>query len=597
MTPWPSIAEAFAARLSRWAVALGLADEAVALLAATARAVVERTEDGHVAVPLAEVAASLGRPLEDVRAALLGTAVVATPDARAQALFVLDPADRVYLHRHYDYEERLARRLALALNAPPLAVPAASLATLAARFGPASAVTPDWPRLAAALALNGRLTVISGGPGTGKTTAVAKLLACLLAGDPNCRIALAAPTGKAASRLGRSIEDQMSAWPEELRRLLKPTTVHRLLGHGPDGYRHDRERRLPVDVVVIDETSMLDLSLATHLLEAVPDGARIVLLGDRDQLEAVDSGAVFAQLSHDHSITAAGRARLAATAGVPETTVDAPLHEADPMADAVVWFTVNHRFGLDTPIGRLALGIRSGDVDAVKRVLAEPASGLEWVVPPALPTPPLLERLRAGYADYVAAAAQPAADPRAVLAAFDAYRVLSATRAGPYGVEALNRHLAAPMRAAVGDADASGWYVGRPVLITRNDATVGLYNGEVGIALRHGERGLRVWFASGDRGVTAYTPSQLPPHETAFAMTVHKSQGSEFRSVAVVLPQAQSPLLTRELLYTGVTRAVREVLLIAPEAVLATSVTRRSGRESGLRDRLAEARWPRGPDR
>jgi exodeoxyribonuclease V alpha subunit len=585
------VAPAFARRLSQWARRAGCAEADIALLGAAALRVAEQTDQGHVAVALGDLATEWAQPVETLRERLLATPFVRTPAERDSALLVLDESNRLYLHRYFDYETRLARRLSVALRSTPPAVGSAGPALLSQLFGAVVTDGSHWQRLAAALALGRRLVVVSGGPGTGKTTTVARLLACLVAEQPRCQIALAAPTGKAAARLGAALIERAEGVPDALRERLNraPTTVHRLLGYGPQGYRYHAANRLPYDVVVVDEASMLDVALATQLFEAIPDAARVILLGDRDQLEAVESGAVFSQLCLTRSVSPALRAALAEWSGVPVTAIDAPVDASDPLRDAVIWFTRNYRFDRDSEIGRLALGIQAGDPVQTVEALSSDDPAVQWAVPTGSRlTDALVQRLRAGYRDYCVLAAQPTADPLTVLAAFDAFRVLAATRDGPWGVSALNAVLATPMREATQSFGTGPWYVGRPVLITRNDPVVGLYNGDIGIALRQGDAGLRVWFGSSGTELRSFSPAQLPPHETAFAMTVHKSQGSEFRHVAIVLPEADSPVLSRELLYTGVTRAREGALVIARPAAIEAAVRRAAHRLSGLRDRIRD---------
>lgn len=586
-----NIAAAFSGRLVHWALSSNVSAQHAEVLAAAGAVVAQRTSEGHVCARLSEVAEATQLEVGALRALLLGTGLVAAPDARATAVLVLDAADRLYLHRYYDYEARLARRLAVSLTGLQPTITGPGLALLAALFDPLVTDGSQWQRLAVAVALGRRLLVVSGGPGTGKTTTVAKLLACLVAEDPRCRIALAAPTGKAAARLGAALAEKSAALPAALQARLAqvPTTVHRLLGSGLRGFRHNAAHRLPFDVVVIDEASMLDVSLATHLLEAIPDHARIILLGDRDQLEAVESGAVFSQLCATQALTVPMRHALAQRSQVPEEAIDATIDPLDPMADSVIWFQKNYRFHRDSAIGRFALAIQAGDADASLAELGAKDPALEWLLPRgAQPDVAVIERLRAGYAAYYAAAASDA-DPLTVLRAFDAFRVLAAMREGPWGVNALNQWLARTMRERVQTLTGGPWYRGRPVLVTRNDRVVNLFNGDIGVTLPDASGQLRVWFPAGADGVRSVPLAQLPPHDTAFAMTVHKSQGSEFAQVAVILPEADSPMLSRELLYTAVTRAREQALVIARAGAVAAAVRQPGNRLSGLRDQLEQA--------
>jgi exodeoxyribonuclease V alpha subunit len=614
--PEQLLAAGFARHVSTWAAAQGAAADMLPALAYAAQALSLAVSDGHVCLTLAELAAQAGTSDAPVprrlgaaawRATLLASGVVGTPDAPGAMPLILDTDDRLYLHRYFDYERRLARRLTQARRAPPdpLAATPALRARLNELFAGNGAHTPgaaDWQQLAAALALRGRLTVISGGPGTGKTTTVVNLLACLLALDPNCRIALAAPTGKAAARMTDAIRERALHLPAALRAGLpeSSSTVHRLLGVTPTGFAHDARRPLAVDALVVDEASMLDLALATQLLEAVPPGARIILLGDKDQLAAVESGAVFAELSVDPTLTPACIADLAAmTATSPAAIVAPPATTSSALQDCAVWFTQNYRFARDSGIGRLAGYVNSGAAGAaVDWLRASDDADVTWLGgEPHIASAAARDAMAAGYADYMAAVAADDPNPDAVTAAFGRFRVLCAVREGPRGVLALNAEMTRRFRAALGQpgaADGPGgspWFVGRPVLVLSNDHVLRLFNGDIGIALPDASGELLVHFpdSAAEGGFRAIAPVRLPRHETAFAMTVHKSQGSEFDGVLVLLPEQRSRVLTRELLYTAVTRARRRVTLLAEAAVLETAIAASTQRHSGLLARLAEA--------
>ena len=643
LSPEQQLAAAFGQQVVRWATALG-ADAATAEAAGMAgEAVSLASANGHVCVHLASLANGVnsvnGSNLRDAaawRAVLIAsgtTLALSDAPARGAQPLVLDPQDRLYLHRYFDYEQRLAKRLlqaqASVTEAPNAERDAQWQQRLSDLFDDPRNPTSgpiNWQKLAAALALRGRLLIVSGGPGTGKTTTVVNLLACLLADQPDCRIALAAPTGKAAARMLEAVRQQAQRLPEALRNALpqQSFTVHRLLQmRAQGGFRYNANQALPIDALVLDEASMLDLALATHLFEAVPDHARIILLGDRNQLSAVESGSVFAEIGGDPSLSSNCRAQLAHWCGVPAQAIQPPQPSAaSTLQDSVVWFTQNYRFAADSGIGQLAARINSGDAGAVLQNLHNPSDtsdpSVQWLIdagedpheapqedPSESPSQTALEAILAHMQDAYAPMFQalravlktPGIDPDAgaISKAFARFRVLCALRETSRGVVSLNHAFSASWRAALGpqfNTSNGPWYPGRPVQILRNDYTLRLFNGDVGIALPDAHGQLQVYFAQADAatGFRAIAPLRLPAHETAFAMTVHKSQGSEFDAVLVVLPAQRSRVLTRELLYTAVTRARQKVALCTSAAVLSIAVQSTLQRHSGLLDRLREVR-------
>jgi exodeoxyribonuclease V alpha subunit len=418
-------------------------------------------------------------------------------------------------------------------------------------------------RGAAEIALSQRLTVLTGGPGTGKTTTVARLLA-LFAGQPGTgarlRIALAAPTGKAAARLQEAVQSEIDKLDlADQRRLsgLQATTLHRLLGSRPDSssrFRHHRGNRLPHDVIVVDETSMVSLTMMARLLEAVRPQSRLLLVGDPDQLASVDAGAVLADLVDG----------LGTDAGSP-----------------VVALQTSHRFG--ESIGALASAIRGGDADAALEVLRKGGEHIEWLddedPTAALRTVLLPQALALRQAAILG-------DARAALEILDEQRLLCAHRRGPHGVQHWNRQVERWLTEATGEPIWSDWYAGRPVLVTANDYGLGLYNGDTGVTVTvSGEDGLRAAIA-GAGEPRAFATSRLPDLETMFAMTIHKSQGSQAAEVTVLMPPVDSRLLTRELFYTAVTRAKAKVRVVGSAASVREAIDRRAVRASGLALRL-----------
>jgi exodeoxyribonuclease V alpha subunit len=588
------IAAGFARRCLRWAKNPAAPEvlERAAYLASFA------TTEGHVCTDLAELAGDFPwYSKAALRDALLGSGVVGTPQGQPCPL-ILDDEGRLYLYRYFDYERRLASALQrLARGRDGLAPPSEAVRKQLNALFPARADGPDWQKLAAALALLGRLTVISGGPGTGKTTTVVNLLACLIAQNPACRIALAAPTGKAAARMLDALRERAEHLAEPIRAKLPDAagTVHRLLGviPGSGNFRHHGGNPLTVDVLVVDEASMLDLGLATRLAEAVPASGRLILLGDKDQLAAVEAGAVFAEISADPGLSPAVIGQLAAlTETDPAGIVTAVPVQATPLKDCVAWFSRNYRFRGDSGIGRLAARVNAGEAEAViAHLRAGGDDSVSWREDGAVvPDAGLIGALLEGYAGYLDVMRSGDAAPAAAFAAYNRFRILCAVRESPRGVEAVNRLIAREFRRRLGLAsdERVEWYPGRPVMVLRNDYVLKLFNGDIGIVLSEPSGEMKVCFPDTDGRYRTIPPPRLPEHETAFAMTVHKSQGSEFDEVALLLPDRVSPVLTRELIYTGITRARHAVSLIGAAPVLTEAIRRRTRRHSGLITRLGE---------
>ncbi|MFQ6573035.1 exodeoxyribonuclease V subunit alpha [Pseudomonas sp. UM16] len=536
---------------------------------------------------------------------------------------------RLYLRRYWTYERQIdnALRQRLEQLEPTPIDLSARLAQLFA--GGSQPGLVDWQKLACALATRGAFSIITGGPGTGKTTTVVRLLALLQApaveaGRP-LRIRLAAPTGKAAARLTESIGQQVErlAVAAQVRENI-PTdvsTVHRLLGSRPGSrhFRHHAGNPLPLDVLVVDEASMIDLEMMANLLAALPPHARLVLLGDKDQLASVEAGAVLGDLCRDAEAgrySAQTQAWLEQVSG--ETLAGSELQagsvEQYPLAQQVVMLRFSRRFGETSGIGRLARLVNLQDAEQARALLQQTQDDVFGLTLRG-EQDRALDRLLLdglgrgvdgpqGYRSYLQVIGRqrpplstPADDPRweawamAVLQGFETFQLLCAVRKGPWGVEGLNQRVSRVLGGA-GLIDAEQpWYEGRPVLMTRNDYGLGLMNGDIGIALRlpdeqhPGQQVLRVAFARNDGrgGVRFVLPSRLNEVETVYAMTVHKSQGSEFTHTALVLPDALNPVLTKELIYTGITRAKNCFTLIEPrQGIFEDAVRRKVKRISGL---------------
>lgn len=546
-------------------------------------------DQGDVCLPLTRLAGQRPWPEQDFRLPSLSewqAQLQASPLVGGDGDFIplILEHGRLYLARYQAYERQLAEQL-LRRAADLPAVDEAQLSESLTRLFAFNTQQPDWQRLAAAQAVRRKLAVISGGPGTGKTTTVVRLLAALLeqSGCEQLAIGLAAPTGKAAARMAEAIRNAKAALPvsEAIKTALpdEARTLHRLLGSRGDSpqVRHHAANPLALDVLVVDEASMVDLALMAKLLDALPPSARLILLGDKDQLCAVEAGAVFAELCEGRGFDTQAASELQRITG-QQVPVSQPTSQ---LGDAVVLLTHSHRFAGDSGIGELARRINGGDVSGTLNLLKEKRSDLAWN---ATPTPnDLLERLDQGYAPYIAAAKS--ADPAAAFAAFNAFRALCAQREGVWGVAGINEAQEARIKRRNQVPSRERWYVGRPVMVRQNDYALGLFNGDIGICL-HSEYGLRVFF-EGEEGYRPFAPARLPSHDSAFAMTVHKSQGSEFSEVLLVLPEQPSPLLSRSLFYTGITRAKHKVEIWALPPRLSEAVATRAERAAGLAERLA----------
>jgi exodeoxyribonuclease V alpha subunit len=524
------------------------------------------TRDGNtcllltIAPPLSDeagVADSLKWPtVLEWRSVLANSKAVGGPGD--QTPLIVDDSNRLYLRRYWNYEQRLA----------------AVLCEKAASNQPSNKAKAGTRAGAIDAALKNNLTIISGGPGTGKTTTVLHILAHLLQeeGADRLRVALAAPTGKAAARLEETVRTGLGPvkCPEEVKVRMprRASTIHRLLGFKGNSvyFRHNQQNPLPIDLLVIDEASMVALPLLCKLFDALPGHCRVILLGDRDQLASVEPGAVLADI------------------------VDAAGSATSPLCRAVVTLDKNYRFSKSSGIHHLCVAVRKGNADEAVRILREQSYPDLISSEPHEPREIAAKLSKVVLTSYSAFAAEK--EPAAALAQLKTFRVLAALRRGPFGVEGLNRKIEVILQEAkLIPQQVTASYAGKPILITQNDHLLELYNGDVGVLLpdteaKENPKQLWAWFVGKENTLRRFAPARLPQHEAAYAMTVHKSQGSEFDRVLFILPDGDAPVLTRELIYTGLTRARSQVELWWNEAVFAKAVTRRAERNSGLRDLL-----------
>ena len=458
----------------------------------------------------------------------------------------------------------------------------------------------NWQKIAAAVAVSRSFSVISGGPGTGKTTTVTRLLALLteLAQQQGSAptIKLVAPTGKAAARLTESIGGALARinCHESVREKI-PTqagTLHRLLGvlPGKSGFIHNQNNRLHLDILVVDEASMIDLPLMSQLLAALPDHARLILLGDRDQLSSVEAGSVLGDIC-----LAAASGYSAQQVNLLETLTDHPIHSSARSAadhrvsDSLCLLRKSYRFDAQSGIGSLAKAVNGEDLKTLASLFSGDFTDIALLpVAESSDYQRLIQHCVEQYRPYLTLVQQQAT-PEAILNAFNQFQLLCALREGAFGITGLNDAIEKALQQQ-GLVDAtSQWYEGRPVLITRNDHGLGLYNGDIGMTVLDSNGRLKVAFQLPDKQLKLFLPSRLPEHETVFAMTIHKSQGSEFLRVAMVLPDKDNPIITRELVYTGITRAKSTLNIFSGMDMLVKAAKSPTQRESGLYHRLLSA--------
>ncbi|MCI5166140.1 MAG: exodeoxyribonuclease V subunit alpha [Candidatus Electrothrix sp. GM3_4] len=577
--------------------------------------------NGHVCYPLGEapeqpslvelVKKNCPNPKE-WREKLLITTVVGQPGEVSP--LILDEKNRLYLYRFSCYEEFIATALRLRASTH-LDLDHQVASQLLARLFPQieKSSTIDYQQMAAALALLKPLVIISGGPGTGKTHTVARILAVIQAlhtlqarqqqgqRKKHLRIALAAPTGKAAARLEESIRKAKLSLPEDLRHDIpeQAQTLHRLLGSRPGAaaFRFNRNHPLYLDLLVLDEASMIDVEMMVAILEALPEKTRIVLLGDRNQLASVEAGSLFADLCGNNEPRWSAQLcteleQLTGISGLPSSSFSssstAPCKEsdnylADSLADSLVLLRTSYRFQDNSGIGCLAAAVKNGSAEQMNEIQANDFDDLEMVQHTGAKREQWLEgQIRRGFQPILTAST-----PEQAFAAMEEFRFLCALRRGPDGVEGINTLVTQVLRrAGLISPQKTDWYQGRPIIILRNQYEMQLFNGDTGILWQDKEGRLRAWFRKPDNTLSSISPARLPEHETAYAITIHKAQGSEFDQVLLLLPEEESRVLSQELLYTGITRARNRLILCASSERIEATVRRKTQRFSGLAEKL-----------
>ncbi len=562
----------------------------------------QKSGEGHICIDLDHIAnhrlfnthkhddiKTIKAPDIDSLIATLKTSGVTGSPAEHYPL-ILDHNHRLYLGRYYFFQSSLADNL---LNRTRQSMGNINLDLLKSNleqlFPDTPNNNPDWQKIAATIAVLKCFTVISGGPGTGKTTTVTKILLLLAGQNPACRMALVAPTGKAAARLNESIKQAKEniEYSEVIKKIIpeEASTIHRLLGviPGQTEFRHHQNNRLHLDLLVVDEASMVDLPLMARLVTALPVNARLILLGDKDQLSSVEAGSVLGDICGEQQ---EGYSESLCHTLSKLTTHEIPVINPDSgFGDHIALLKKSYRFNDASGIGQLAQAINLGHTDAAIKILASKKhNDLQWHSD-ATNQLPTIEKLAAeAYSAYIQASS-----PSKALVLFNQFRILCAQREGPSGIKAINMQIESALRkTGLIPANKTHSYAGQPVMITRNDYNLKLYNGDIGITQLDplSDNQLRVFFAQADGTIRKILPSRLPSHETVYAMTIHKSQGSEFDNVLIVLPETDTPLLTRELIYTAITRAKKTATLYSSESLLKTIIKRKIERTSGLESAL-----------
>jgi exodeoxyribonuclease V alpha subunit len=563
--------------------------------------------EGHICIDLSDLAGTLLEPqgsepprcppLKTWLNVLHASPVVGRPgDYRP---LILD-GTRLYLHRYWNYEKRLAEALKTlagrAFRVPDESHLKDSFERIFPRDEDNGETDVDWRKVAAFASFRSGLCVISGGPGTGKTFAVARILALLIEHhrDVGLNISLTAPTGKAAARLQEAIkktkeglncaESVKAAIPDEA------STIHRLLGSIPysPSFRFNRENPLLSDVIIIDEASMVDLALFSKLVQAIRSNSRLILLGDKDQLASVEAGSVLGDICDTGNIHRYSPSFIETCCRITGEKIDEGSSDtiATEMNDCIVQLSKSYRFRETSGIRAVSQAVNAGSgSQAIDLIRNEHFDDIRWK---NLPLPDELPRHLQEWITEKYNAYLKSSDPLEAFELFNSSRILCALREGPYGVHNLNIAVEHILQKKGLIHRIGRWYSGRPVMITRNDYTLRLFNGDIGITMTDdtidGEP--KVFFMAPDGSLRSFLPLRLPDHETVYAMTVHKSQGSEFNEVLFVMPDRDSPILTRELIYTAITRAKERIHVWGKEDIFLAAIPRRIRRSSGLRDAL-----------
>jgi len=554
----------------------------------------KKLAEGSVCVDLNQIN---WKKLKEEEAALTQFRLISTEDLKKNKFVSEDDNtkkplilanNRLYLQRYYQYESVVLQKIKVLIESGKEDETAEKLNSIKSEvqklFETNSTGDTDWQAVAAISAVLSRFCIITGGPGTGKTTTLAKVLSLLFKLNPEMKVALAAPTGKAAARMAESLKNAADNFPDlktEFERLI-PSTLHRLLGYRKNSiyFRHHLENPLPYDLVIVDESSMIDLALFAKLLDAVGSGTRLILLGDKNQLAAVEAGSLFGDLcmaQPELNLFSREKAHFINEFLIDENSkikTENISESRHPLFERVVELQHSFRFSDDGGIGKLSKAIISNQPEEISSFFENKD---EQVLTDTGYTEEIFNEFAANYAEYIQEN-----DIKTALKKLNNQRILCAVREGDRGVYALNRKIEKYLHGKGLISPGSEFYENRPMMVTGNNYELGLFNGDIGI-VREG----RVWFESADGSLKSVLPAFLENVETVFAMTIHKSQGSEFSRVLTVLPENQDlALLTAELLYTAVTRAKNQIIIQGSRELLLHCAGSRVERSSGIADRF-----------
>lgn len=589
----------FEGRFARYMAALDPGCDATVEIAL--RLIANATERGQVCINLTDFAGRQDLTIgeETIKSVpelnnwidkLVSSGLVGRPGDFAP--LIIDQHQKLYLARYWNYEHCLAKWLNENATKPFEDIDIDRLRQTLDRLFENSARHSDMQKAAVAAAVLNRITIISGGPGTGKTTTVLRLLAALneLGIAAPARIALAASTGKAAARILDAINtatDMDDSIVASANFPMQAFTLHRLLGSRAESieFQYNADNQLPLDVLIVDEASMIDLALMTKLVAAMPESARLILMGDKDQLSSVEAGAVFADICAHQAYDKKFCDRLFAASGI---NLPPAQQQRSKLGNSIVLLKHSFRFAPNSGLGKLATAIKNNHAhQAMTIVTDDHHHDICWVdTQNGVDGSQVIDRAAKGYADY-SRLLKIGAAPNEALRVFNHFRILGPHKNGLLGTNHINRLIENSLREMHGQNNQSTWYHGRPIMITRNDYHLNLFNGDLGIALlSDGE--IRVFFESTDKSIRSFSPSRLPEHETAYSMTVHKSQGSEFDEIVIILPEKPSEIMTRSLLYTAVTRARHRIEIWTDADTFRATIAMTESTGSGLYDRLRQ---------